>query len=153
MVLAALGILKAGAAYLPLDEDHPPGRVVSILADSGADALVTRSAPALIAAEVACGREPIVRPTRHRAAAVCFLYPDRNAIARDIVVDRDHLPSTVVDVEPIAMPGQELRLPPDGHVSSRYALLTAVADTPAQCLADLGRAAGAVRLECLDPPC
>ena len=38
---ALLGILKAGAAYVPLDPEYPPDRVAYILEDCGADALVT----------------------------------------------------------------------------------------------------------------
>jgi 2,3-diaminopropionate biosynthesis protein SbnA len=36
-----LGILKAGAAYVPLDADYPPDRLSYILENSGATALVT----------------------------------------------------------------------------------------------------------------
>ena len=35
MVVALLGVLKAGGAYLPLDPDYPPQRVQLMLADSG----------------------------------------------------------------------------------------------------------------------
>ncbi len=41
MLLALLGILKAGAAYVPLDPDYPAERVTFILADCQAKALVT----------------------------------------------------------------------------------------------------------------
>ena len=38
---AMLGVLKAGAAYVPLDPDIPADRLAFILADSGARCLVT----------------------------------------------------------------------------------------------------------------
>lgn len=41
--IALLGILKAGAAYLPVDPATPPERVHSILAQSGAQAVLTKS--------------------------------------------------------------------------------------------------------------
>ena len=40
-VIAVLGVLKAGGAYLPLDPEHPIDRVGSILQESGATVLVT----------------------------------------------------------------------------------------------------------------
>ena len=43
MVTSMLGILKSGAAYLPLDPGYPAGRLAYALADSGADILVTQS--------------------------------------------------------------------------------------------------------------
>jgi amino acid adenylation domain-containing protein len=46
MVAAFLGILKAGAAYVPLDPRNPPARLESMLRASGAGALVTDRAHA-----------------------------------------------------------------------------------------------------------
>jgi hypothetical protein len=43
LVAAVLGILKAGAAYLPLDPRYPAGRLALMLDDSGARALVTQA--------------------------------------------------------------------------------------------------------------
>ncbi|MET0398428.1 MAG: non-ribosomal peptide synthase/polyketide synthase, partial [Longimicrobiaceae bacterium] len=43
MVVATLGILRAGGVYLPLDPAHPPERTRFMLADSGAAVVVTRS--------------------------------------------------------------------------------------------------------------
>jgi amino acid adenylation domain-containing protein len=44
MVVGLLGILKAGGAYLPLNFEHPPGRLAHQLSESGASALVTQEA-------------------------------------------------------------------------------------------------------------
>jgi nonribosomal peptide synthetase DhbF len=44
MVIALLGITKAGAAYLPLDPEHPPARLDYMLQDSGARLAVITSA-------------------------------------------------------------------------------------------------------------
>ena len=41
MVVALLGVLKAGAAYLPLDLDHPGDRIAYILDDSGVGLVLT----------------------------------------------------------------------------------------------------------------
>ncbi|OWK35064.1 Pls/PosA family non-ribosomal peptide synthetase [Fimbriiglobus ruber] len=42
--VALLGILKAGAAYVPLDPDYPADRIADILTDSAAAVVVTTSA-------------------------------------------------------------------------------------------------------------
>ncbi len=44
MVIALIGILKAGAAYLPLDPDYPTERLAFMLRDAGAPLLVTQTA-------------------------------------------------------------------------------------------------------------
>src|SRR3546814_17750466 len=41
LIVAILATLKAGAAYLPLDADHPPARSAALLHDSGAQLLVS----------------------------------------------------------------------------------------------------------------
>ena len=43
MVVAVLGVLKAGGAYLPLDLDYPAERLAYMLADSGAGLLLTQA--------------------------------------------------------------------------------------------------------------
>jgi amino acid adenylation domain-containing protein len=42
LVVGILGILKSGAAYVPIDPDYPVERIAFLLADSGAPILVTR---------------------------------------------------------------------------------------------------------------
>lgn len=46
LVVGLLGTLKAGAAYLPLDPDHPPARTRFELADAGVRTVVTTSSSA-----------------------------------------------------------------------------------------------------------
>jgi amino acid adenylation domain-containing protein len=46
MVIALLGVLKAGAAYLPVDLDYPAGRIEFMLADARPALLVTDTATA-----------------------------------------------------------------------------------------------------------
>lgn len=41
LVIGLLGILKAGGAYVPLDPSYPKGRLAFILADTGAEVVVT----------------------------------------------------------------------------------------------------------------
>jgi len=43
MLVALLGILKAGAAYVPLDPEYPPERLALILDDLGADIVLTQA--------------------------------------------------------------------------------------------------------------
>ena len=45
-IVAALAVLKAGGAYLPIDPEHPRERLAFVLADAAAPALVTRRAHA-----------------------------------------------------------------------------------------------------------
>src|SRR5271156_6570455 len=42
LVVAALGVWKAGGAYLPIDPAYPADRAAFILSDSGAAVLITR---------------------------------------------------------------------------------------------------------------
>jgi amino acid adenylation domain-containing protein/non-ribosomal peptide synthase protein (TIGR01720 family)/FkbM family methyltransferase len=43
MVAALLGVLKAGAAYLPIDPDTPAERIAWLIADAGADLVLTQA--------------------------------------------------------------------------------------------------------------
>ena len=47
MIVAVLAVLKAGAAYLPIDPDYPPARIKLMLDDAQPACLVTTAATAL----------------------------------------------------------------------------------------------------------
>jgi nonribosomal peptide synthetase DhbF len=85
LVVTMIGIVKAGAAYLPLDTDHPAARLLFMLQDSGASLLVTTteicrrlalppSLPCLLLDEVQEQREIENRP-EHRVAQAERLRP------------------------------------------------------------------------------
>src|SRR5450830_2177019 len=44
LVVALLGIVKAGAAYVPFDPDYPPDRLAFMMSDSGAQRVLTHAA-------------------------------------------------------------------------------------------------------------
>ncbi|HEX7700663.1 MAG TPA: amino acid adenylation domain-containing protein, partial [Kofleriaceae bacterium] len=56
MLVAVLGVLKAGAAFLPIDPEYPLARKQYMLKDSGARVLLTRGA---LSADVAAGLDVI----------------------------------------------------------------------------------------------
>src|SRR5205807_5296085 len=48
LVVAILGVLKAGGAYLPVDPAYPAGRIASMLADAGPALVLTTGANAAL---------------------------------------------------------------------------------------------------------
>ncbi|GAA4236717.1 hypothetical protein GCM10023075_60120 [Streptosporangium album] len=69
LVVALLGVLKAGAAYLPLDPVHPTRRTEAILAGAGARIVLTESE--IAAAEGESGRRPdLAVPPDHLAYVI-----------------------------------------------------------------------------------
>jgi amino acid adenylation domain-containing protein len=84
LVVAILGILKAGAFYLPLNPDHPKARLASQLADSGAPIVLTSSAlsgllPDTAAERVCLDRESARLATPPATAPPVEVGPDRLA--------------------------------------------------------------------------
>jgi amino acid adenylation domain-containing protein len=71
--VGVLGIMKAGAAYLPLDPSHPAGRIELLLEDSGARVLLTEERFRPLVESLADERTSI---------SVVYLDADREEIAR-----------------------------------------------------------------------
>ncbi|HET9381546.1 MAG TPA: ATP-grasp domain-containing protein [Streptomyces sp.] len=135
---------------LRLTADGP--KVIEINSRLGGDLiprvglLATGVDPGAVAVAVATGRPLPERPATGRTAAVHFLYPPADCVVREVTVDEDGLPPQTEVVGVLASPGQELRLPPAGHVTSRYAyVITAAADAGTAAAAAV-RAAEAVRV-------
>lgn len=102
--------------------------------------------PGAAAVRVAVGGRPAAAPAGGQVAAVYFLYPDQNCTVGEVTVDRAELPAAVRELGVLASPGQELLLPPAGHVTSRYAFVIVAADDLEGCRAAGQRAAAAARL-------
>ncbi len=63
-IVAVLGVLKAGAAYVPLDPEHPAGRLLLTLDDAGVRIVVTTAD----LAHLAGAREPFASTPTPRAS-------------------------------------------------------------------------------------
>lgn len=102
--------------------------------------------PGLLAVESACGRPPTLPERRPRCAAIRFLYPERECLAAEVYVDESALPPSAVRAVALAAPGQELRLPPAGHITGRYGYVIVTGGSAAECWAEAEKAGEAVRL-------
>ncbi|MFH9398649.1 ATP-grasp domain-containing protein [Streptomyces sp. NPDC017638] len=100
---------------------------------------------AMAAADVAAGRRPETTPTRRRAAAITFLYPERDTEIESVTVHEDRFPAGIHGADPMADPGAVLRLPPRGYIS-RYARVIALADSMERARAALQKAPEIVEL-------
>ncbi|GAB2443036.1 ATP-grasp domain-containing protein [Streptomyces incanus] len=100
---------------------------------------------AMAAADVAAGRRPETTPSRHRAAAITFLYPERDVEIEAVTVHEDRFPPEIHSADVMADPGAVLRLPPRGYIS-RYARVISLADTMEQARTALLKAPELVEL-------
>lgn len=127
-------------------------RLVEINARIGGDmipflgSLATGIDPGLTAAAVACGIPSATSPTRHGAAGIAFLYPPHDMVTAEITVDELKLPSQVETVYLLAVPGQEVRLPPRGHISGRFAFVIVSGPSAASCVQALSLAGEAITI-------
>ena len=62
-IAAALAIMKTGAAYVPLDTDHPTARLVALAKDSGIRLLIGSPIQAADLAQALGGAVPVIEPT------------------------------------------------------------------------------------------
>ncbi|MGW7412389.1 ATP-grasp domain-containing protein [Streptomyces sp. NPDC054863] len=100
---------------------------------------------ALAAADVAAGCRPRTEQTRRRAAAIAFLYPERDVEIETVAVHEDRFTPEIHSADAMADPGAVLRLPPRGYIS-RYARVIALADTVEQARTALEQATHIVEL-------
>ncbi|MFC5187222.1 ATP-grasp domain-containing protein [Actinomadura harenae] len=127
-------------------------RLVEINARSGGDLipylgrLVTGVDAALVAASLALGERPDLRIRPDGAAAIRFLYPERDTIVGSVQINRSRLPAAVERLEILASPGQRLLLPPSTHVTCRYLMVIVTGRSPAECANVLDAAEDAVTL-------
>ncbi|MDQ1592737.1 MAG: hypothetical protein QOG71_3364 [Pyrinomonadaceae bacterium] len=84
MVCGWLGVLKAGAAYLPLDASYPPQRLEMMLEDAGVEIVLTE--------------ERLLTAVAGRTSGVVCVDRDRDVIARE----RAENPASEADAESVA---------------------------------------------------
>ncbi len=105
MIVALLGVLKAGAAYVPLDPHYPKERLAFMLEDAGASVLITRSSlVSQLPGVNVDGRPTMDKDNQHRSAAIggpysmVYLDTDWNAI----IQESGENPAVAVDAENLA---------------------------------------------------
>ncbi|NNJ03355.1 ATP-grasp domain-containing protein [Streptomyces sp. PKU-MA01144] len=150
-VHAAVGLQRAWThTEWRLTRNGP--RLVEINARSGGDLipylgrLVTGVDAGLAAAALALGVRPPSNTRRQGAAAIRFLYPERDIVAGQVRINEALLPPAVERLDVLASPGELLRLPPRAHVTCRYAQVVVAAATAAECDEALDKAAASITL-------
>jgi biotin carboxylase len=100
---------------------------------------------ALVAADIAAGRRPATSATRRWAAAIAFLYPERDTEIESVTVRPDLFTPEIHAAVALADPGAVLRLPPRGYLA-RYGRVIALTDTVERARAALADASLMVEL-------
>ncbi len=83
---------------------------------------------AMAAADAAAGRRPDTTVRHRKAAAITFLYPERDIEIESVTVHEDRLTPEIHSATAMAGSGAVLRLPPRGYIS-RYARVIALSDS------------------------
>ncbi|HEV2736643.1 MAG TPA: amino acid adenylation domain-containing protein, partial [Longimicrobiaceae bacterium] len=84
LLVGVLGVLRSGAAYVPLDPSHPAGRLAAVLADAGARLLLTEAGllerlPAFAGATVCLDRDAAGIAAEPDAALAARVEPESAA--------------------------------------------------------------------------
>ncbi len=106
LVIGLLGILKAGAAYLPMDPGHPRSRLAYLIEDSGASALVIQArlaadlppfeGPVVIADRLEEESEDGVEAASEPGDLAYLIYTSgTTGLPKAVMVERGHLASTL----------------------------------------------------------
>ena len=100
-VAAPLGVLRAGAAYLPLDPEYPPDRLAYMLADAGAAVVLTEPAlrervtadgvPVVCVADLPAAATPVSVPVTPADAAYVIYTSGSTGRPKGVVVDHGGL--------------------------------------------------------------
>jgi biotin carboxylase len=102
----------------------------------------------VVAAAVACGRQPDTARPGTAVAGIRFYYPDTDVTVAGLEIDPSLLPEQVYEAVPLTSPGERVLLPPRGSAwESRLAHVIAVAGTPDELRGALTDAAKAISLE------
>lgn len=108
--------------------------------------------PGLIAAAVACGRDPEITADREQVSAIRFFYVDQDdTVVESVEFDEAALPPEVDAAVPLAQRGTVVSPPPRGLVSGRVAFATVVAETTDRCHTALEAAQAALRISRMRP--
>lgn len=119
--------LRTGITHTELRLTPAGPKIVEINARLGGDMIpfvgwrASGIDPGRVAVEVACGQPPAIEHDRRDVAAIRFFYPPHDGIVERVRLDEARLPASVDVARPLASPGQRLVLPPNDHVSCRYA--------------------------------
>jgi biotin carboxylase len=150
---AALGFTD-GVTHTEVKFGGAGPRVIEVNGRLGGDMIpylglqTTGIDPGLVAAAIACGREPELHADRKLVGGVRFFYVEENdTTIASIAFDESRLLPAIDKAEPVAQPGAIVSPPPIGTLWGRIAFATAVAETSDECRDALDAAAAGLKVE------
>ncbi|HEV7919166.1 MAG TPA: non-ribosomal peptide synthase/polyketide synthase [Thermoanaerobaculia bacterium] len=96
MVIAMLGVLKAGGGYVPLDAKYPPSRIAQMLEDSGAPIVLRQDEVAAL-----CADRPVTNPgVRATSANTAYVIYTSGSTGRPkgVVIEHRNVQSYVASI-------------------------------------------------------